>query len=849
MNLDQIWSMLQSSRASKDIIPLTSPIKIPNSFTHKEYNVTHSFTDSKSAFIGHDNSGNRFHIKIFGVPSFNQVKIINKNLKLVDEHAEDLRMIRIVDIIEFFDCDRWIMVLITPYIEGFTIDELSEGCHDMNFHLAKETSIKIFLQILDAIKAAQEKGLRISTLPDNIFLTKGSDPDFPFELKILPSSLHLLSCGKSKLEKIYPKDLKKNNVDGNIWGAGLCLYAFVGEKKLKSLSCLVDYNDKERQDQLQFYYKDEALTYIIKHSLNTTKPTSFAKHPILVYWRELLNKNWEAIEKFSVKQFNAFLSGLTFESLHFRLNSVKILLILACDNYIEVCSNLTKSDLLYTFVENCLQFDWYSNPDLINSVLLILKEKIISRTFKEKLISMNFLLIFKLALNLRARQELIFDFIQNFFEDNTLTILQIIKDEEFLKGILDKPIKTSEELKFLMDTMSYYGPYSVELIKTVYETTDIPEKRIIQHLHEIPYMFKQDKSQLVISIIQKILERNARIQGDSTLDMLKTIVHILAEILVIPKLFQYHHVVGLCTNQSDKQFLTQLSRSRLLIKCRTCGHVFCAICKQRHPADHDIQYVLYQNPLSLCSTKKSEELHVDISWFQLPKYSKITFIDTNEITYKNLNVRFIGPASSRITTLEPIASQSLDQSSTIVYFEVKVNSAGLQENIEVGVDGTGIVYKSTDGGVYKHGSLVAKAPRFGSYDVVGIGVTGNGKVYITYHGLVIWPMIDCEIKGEIRPFVVLGCDHCDVEVQMRNVVFQPPRETSPNQEFFNSEVLTISDKVLVNMMKMVKKSFRKNQNDPKSKDLYEKYCELLRVVRKFDLLDKIAVNKSRFWPR
>jgi hypothetical protein len=192
---------------------------------------------------------------------------------------------------------------------------------------------------------------------------------------------------------------------------------------------------------------------------------------------------------------------------------------------------------------------------------------------------------------------------------------------------------------------------------------------------------------------------------------------------------------------------------------------------------------------------------------------------------------------------------SNDSPFTLVYFEVRVNSAGLQENIEIGVDGTGILYKSSDGGIYRHGTLVNKAPRFGSYDVVGMGVTGNKKVFVTFHGLVIWPMIDCELKNELRPWVVLGCDHCDVDVLMRNVVFQPTKDTSPNQEFFSSEILAISDKVLATLGKFVRKSFRKNQNDPKTKDLYEKYSELLRIVKKFDLLDKIAVNKSRFWPR
>lgn len=850
MNLDEIWNILKSDRESKDIFELPEAILIPNSFHHKEYKITHRFLDSKSAFIGFDNKNTKFHIKIFGVPSFNQVKIIHKNLKLVSDHAEDLKIIQVVDIIEFFDTDRWVVIFITPFIEGFTVDEVSECCISNNFHLPKEISIKIYLHILDAIQVADHKGVIISTLPDNIFLLKNNEnPAFPFDLKILPNSLHLLGCGKSKLDKIYPANLKRNIIDGNIWGAGLCLYSFVSEESLLLLPPLIEYNDVERIELLKFFYKDEALMFILQFSLKNVKPQNFMTHPILIFWRELLEGNWDAIEKYSVKQYNAFFSGLTFESLQFRLCAVRKLLILALENSNDVIKALSDNNHIYTFVENCLFFDWNSHPELINAFLMILKEKIRSRTFKEKMISMNFLLIIKLSITLKARQELLFEFIQTFYDDNTLTVLQIAWDEDLMIKLLEKPFKSNTEIAFLYDTMPYFGSHSVDFIKRVYESTEITEKKVIQYIHEIPYYFKQEKSEVIIQIIQKILDRNARIQGDSTLDMLKTIIGILADILCIPKMFQYHHVTGQCTNKSDKLFLSKLGRNRLLIKCKTCQACFCAICKALKHEDHDYQYVLYQNPLALCNTAKPEELFSDLTAFQLPKGpSKIVFIDSNGIVYKNINSHFIGPAGTRITTQDAVVVGS-EQVGTVLYFEVKVNCAGLQENIEVGIDGTGIVYRSTDGGVYRAGALVGKGPRFGSYDVVGIGVTWNLKVYITYHGLVSWPMYDCEVRDNLRPLVVLGCDHCDVEIRMRNFIFQPTYEISPNQDFSNLETLTISDKLLASLGKLVKKSFRKNQTDAKAKDLFEKYCELLRAVKKFKLLEGMEISKSRFWPR
>lgn len=848
MDLDQIWSKLQSSRTFKDLTPLISPLIITNSSTQKQYKVTHRYTDSKNAFIGYDNSECKYHIKVFVISSLNHFKIISKRFRLINEHSENIKSIKIVDIIRFFNSERWFMVLITPYLEGFTIDELSEGCHDSNYHLPKEVSIKIYLEILDIIKVSKKNGLKINTLPDNIFLSRNKDSQFLFDLKILPTSLHLLNCGKSKLEKIYPKDLKNNNSDGNIWGAGLCLYALTSDSKLQSLPLITDLEDQSRQALLQTYYNDEALSYILKHSLDSTTLANFCTQSILVYWRELLNQNWEAIERFSINHSCAFLSGLTFESLNYRLYSVKLILIIASSYAEKISTVLTNSDLIYTFVENCLHFDWNTNPELINSLILILKEKISSRTFKEKLISMNFLLIFKQALKLHSRQELIFNFIEVFFENNTLTILQIIKDEQFLQKILEKPVKTSQELDFIKGTMSFYGPYSVELIKIVYETTNLSENLTLKYLQDIPYIFKQENCQLLISLIEKILEKSAKIKGDLILNILMTTVIILAEILVIPKLIQYDNVLGICTNQSENQSLTKLIRNQLLMKCSTCGLVLCSICNQHHPPDHETKYILYQYPAIHCSNTNSNQIFSDILQFQTPKDLKVIFIDSNEITYNGLTVRFIGPAGSRLTTLEPIKIEGVDQSSTIIYFEVKVNSAGLQENIELGLEGTGVALRSVDGGIYKHGTLIGRVPRFASFDVVGLGVTGNSKVYITYHGLVSWPMIECELKSEIRPFVVLGCDNCDIEVQMTNFVFKPSNQINSTQEVLNSSVMTISNKVLVTTVNLVKKAFRNNKNSPKSKDLLEKFSELLRIIGRYDLLEKVTSNKSRFWP-
>ena len=375
---------------------------------------------------------------------------------------------------------------------------------------------------------------------------------------------------------------------------------------------------------------------------------------------------------------------------------------------------------------------------MINSVFLILKEKTLSKAFKEKLVSMDFFRIIITAIEVKVNSELLCQFVLKFIDDNTLTMLQIIWDSNFPKQLLEKPNKSLAEIEFIKDTMSYYGPNSVDFIKSVYETIEISENRINQHLLEIPYYFKLDKSQLVIGIMQRIIERNARNQGDAILDMLKTVVLILGEILCVPKVLQYHHVLGLCTSKSTKLFISDLGRNPLLVKCKQCTHSYCVMCSARDHRDHDIQYVLYQNPLFRCYTLEPIEPTSEIMMFHLPKYPQkiITFVDSFNFQYKQSPYRFVGHKNLTITTIDPLNINPGENIQTVLYFELKIFMAGIQENISIGIDGCNVFYHSTDGRITVNDKIVSKGSRFGSYDTVGIGIININKAYVTYNGLV-----------------------------------------------------------------------------------------------------------------
>ena len=290
MNLDVVWEYLKEKREREEIEKLDQMVVVPDSFKSMEYVLTHRFVNSSSAFIGKDQNGNKLHVKVCSVPSFDDVKSIHKNLKLVSDCQIDLQLVPVIEIIEFFEGSRWVVLLISPYLEGFTLEELSEALHLHGFYLDKNTGISVFLSILDIIKVADSKAaFIISTMPDNVFFISNtieshgiiSTETASYALKILATSRQWLFCGRSRIEKLYPSSQKRNHVDGMIWGAGLCLYGLVSSQALSTLPALNEINDTERGELLKFHFEDEALSYIIKHSLKNTKPPSFTSHPYI----------------------------------------------------------------------------------------------------------------------------------------------------------------------------------------------------------------------------------------------------------------------------------------------------------------------------------------------------------------------------------------------------------------------------------------------------------------------------------------------------------------------------------------------------------------------------------------
>ena len=168
----------------------------------------------------------------------------------------------------------------------------------------------------------------------------------------------------------------------------------------------------------------------------------------------------------------------------------------------------------------------------------------------------------------------------------------------------------------------------------------------------------------------------------------------------------------------------------------------------------------------------------------------------------------------------------------VAYYEVKVNKAGKYENIIIGLLGAEVYYYGVNGNISINNKIVCKAPRFGSYDTVGIGLLRNSKIFFTYNGLLSSFIFDCDANQELKILVEMHGDGCEVEVKLRSFLFQAAK-------FGTDSFFTKSKELIEELFKTVANALKKAK-DQRSLDMKIKYRDLLRTIQREDLVKKLG---------
>lgn len=852
---DTLWDRALEFRSKNLIESLEIPIKLPNSYALQEYTLTHKYQNSKNAFVGHDLESTSYQIKILACDSYNHAKEIHQIIRPLQPVSQELRIVEIQDIFEMYDDNNWFVVLVTELVEGLSLEEIVSLLREHNSleKLTKDSCIYSYIWLLDIIESAEQKGICFNSIfPDSVLMCRGpiSSPSilttsrYSYNLRVSVTGNYALNSGISRLDHIYPCSKYKSTLMSDIWGLGLCLFTLCGNVTLNDLPNLREISDKERIDTIKIRFDDIAIDVLIKDSLREVAARAPFNHPYTKVWRGLWLNDWNMIDSCTIRELLALRSGLFFENQSSQFLSLRKILSLGEIHSSEIYENLSSAHLMSDFLQLCMKYNWEDSKKLIDSVFLIMQYKPATHGFQEQLVDIGFLGIIPIALELEVTPNILYEFAKKFIDDNTLTLLQILWDS----GLANKALRGDKtDTSFIKATISYYGPNSIDIMKEALKSEQLNEFRVLQAMLEVPFYFKLEKHDILIELLTKIVVKGIKNQNDYLVDILKNTVLILAEILSLPKVLQYHHISGQCTSHSNQQFISYVGKNPLLIYCIDCNISLCTVCYHMSHYNHNRRFLLYLNPHFRCNCEeKHDDIPTNIEMFKLPKYNErflIMLSDGNVVNEKHYN-HFRSHGDMTISTQEPLVSNwNSETARTLAYFEIKILKAGKYENISIELLGTGVSYKGSNGKIIQNGLEVSLGPRYGSWDTVGIGMTHNYKVFVTYNGLLVHPMIECSPENEIRPLIKMEGDSCEIEFKLRSWMFQPV--DSPSQSLFSNELFQKSKHILDNLFNQIKKVCRKNSKDRKCQDLIQKFLELLESVNDEELMSKTRKEIKR----
>ena len=816
-----------------ELTELERNIVLTNPYSQQEYVLTHRCNSSINTFICEDLANIKFHLKVIPCSCYNEVK---KGLDILEKIQKDCQsnvVLEVLDSFEVIDDDLWYLIVVTPSLPAVTLLKLSEYIENSKKKISKDYSIAILLGLFDSLEEIHLQNIYLNCIyPNTVMICKGGGGvpiftinDINFTLKLSPVSRHTLIGDKTQIENLY---IDNGN---DMWGISISIYSIIGDISIKLVPEMKSLLTQERAQKTPLLFNDPALENVFR-ALQKGERNIF-NHNYIKVWRGICNLRSDLIEKCGIKELEALHSGLYFSNPMSKKLVIKMLLILG-NAYYEVYEYLLKNELFIIFIEECLKFDWKGCADLLEALFKMIKRKPKDNAFKEKLGELGILGLVFTAISLDPHSHAFYDFVLDYMSENTLTLMQILYDTGVANRCLELAKRSPDDKRFIKDTMSHYGPHAPKFIEQVYNMEIFPVKLIIQAIIDIPYFHKLEKLESVLELTSTIIRKKGN-NKDEFLDIIKHTLELITELLVLPHFIQGTHLTGKCSSHTLQDILP-LAKNPYLYYCSSCATPLCSACCKSLHSTHNVYNLLYITPHSRCNCCEIHALpDINPLFFSLPNVQgRFTFIPSSGCnTTESYVNRFSGNSDMIITTIEPLVSEWSHVGQGIVaYYEVKINKAGKYENVIVGLLGAEVYYYGVNGNIIINNKIVCKGPRFGSYDTIGIGLLRNSKVFFTYNGLLSSYIFDCDANQEIKIFVAMYGDGCEIEIKLKKPFFQSIKFGT---ESFSSRSKTLIEdifKILCNTLKKAKIT--------KIVDMKQKFISLLRLIQREDLIKKLG---------
>ena len=801
-------------------------ITLNSNDSKKTYTLTHKYQVSRNTFLGFDSNKEKVHIKVFPCKSFEQVQKGTLKLKQIYESCAESSLIKIQDQFVMLDQGRWFLIIVTKTINGINLFDFSEFLHSRCENVCKDLCIAILLVLLDFLKYTKSQARLNNLYPNTIMICKNSG-GLPFarfkkenyNILVLPLSNKTLFDRPTRLNQLY------RDSDNDLWGLAISIYGLIGTFPYSLLPDLRSLEIEHLMNVITLREQDPALEKIFR-IVCQGKSFEVTGHPYLKIWGGIYQKNWESIDLCGVDQIEVLHSGLFFNDTVSRKLVIKKMLVLG-KNDTEIYEYLVSRNLFEVFIDKCIKIDWKECPELLEPFYKFLRYKPKDHEYKGKLGELGILGLVSITLELDPHNRGFLNFVQDFAYENTLTLLQILYD----KGVVTRSIKVAKnsphDKNFLSHTISFYGPHSIKIIEQVFLSELFSNISIIEAIIEIPYQFKLEKITALMKLLLTVIKKS---NYKEDLDIIKSSLKLINELICLPFLLQQNHLKGSCSSHTDEDFI--LSKNKFLINCIDCNVPICSSCHKSLHKDHTYYYMLHITPHFRCNCVEMHSMTPNRpSDYILPKYKKsFIFTGSNGQQFPETS------SNSFFTERDLIISTSesfdpIEKDSMIGYFEIKVHKAGSFENIVIGLLGSEIYYHSMNGSITFKNSLIGRGPRFGSYDTVGIGVLRSYHAFITYNGLLLNQTFKCEETLNVKLFLGMFGDSCHVDVKVNNFLFLAVR--SGLDSFVGESKKSLEEvwKILINV---VKKS-----NEPKMIEVKDRLEKLLYYCNRVDLVKKM----------
>lgn len=830
-NFFEIFFQAQSCKNSQ-LIKLPHPKILSNPYSQQEYLLTHRYTFSPNTFTCTDLSLNNLHLKVIPCRSYTDLKQGANSLSGIQQKCQSNALLETFDSFEILDEGKWYLIIVTPTMESASLLEIGKSFRQSSTIIPRHHSISILSALIEVVEEISSSSTLNCIFPNTVLICKHSVGPALFEikgqkfsLKVSPLSIvTLLSLENSLFHLKRPKN-------SDLWDISIALYSLIGKSSLESLPQMKDLSDSEIQKLTPLSFEDPALEQFFRN-LQKLDFSVFRSNSLKI-WRACLNLKHDIIERTLIEDLPALHSVLLFTNYSMKSMVLRQLLILG-KNAHEVYVYLNENNIFWPFIEECLQISWEDNKFLLEAFFMILKQKPQDNYSKLKLRKLGIMSLVYTTARLDPLNGSFLDFIKGFMSENTLTVMQILFDTGILSKISENVKKNAIFKAFIKDTMSYYGPNAPKLIEEVHGLEVFPAIDILQALIDIPYYFKFEKLEQIFLLILNLIKRK-KYPRDEFLDVIKNTVRLLTELLTLPLLIQNNHLNFNCSSHMQQE-LFYLSKNPFLYYCITCSEPLCSAClKYSEHQTHEFYNLLYITPHFRCNCAEIHKLPKTCnSEFTLPKYRpRFTFLPSPGTTTAESYInRFYCKSELVITTNEPLVTDwSLVTSNIIVYYEIKVIQAGHQENITIGFLGAEVTYEGINGNISVGNQVVCKGPRFGSYDTVGIGILRTQKAFFTYNGMLSSHLIDVEANQELKIYITICGDGCEIEVRLRNFFF---RSFKPGLESLNKDSQCALQEIFEFLVSQTKK-----MNETRLQEIKKNLVDLLKSMGKEKLAKKL----------